>query len=51
MRLATLARHQWTSTDYGRMLTAGVFEKIEFLCGDVVITGAVVRSYRWRLDN
>jgi len=39
MRPATLARHQWTSTDYERMLAAGVFEKIELLCGDVVVTG------------
>lgn len=51
MRLATLARHQWTSTDYERMLAAGVFEKIELLCGDVVITGAAVRPYRWTLDD
>jgi hypothetical protein len=51
MRLATLARHQWTSPDYERMLAVGVFEKIEFLCGDVVITGAVVRPYRWTLDD
>jgi hypothetical protein len=31
MRLATLARHQSTGTDYERMLAAGMFEKIELL--------------------
>ena len=51
MRLATLARHQWTSPDYERMLAVEVFEKIELLCGDMVITGAVVRPYRWTLDE
>jgi Uma2 family endonuclease len=48
---ATLARHQWASADYERMLAAGMFEKIELLCGNVVITGAAVRSYRWTLDD
>jgi Uma2 family endonuclease len=33
------------------MLAAGMFEKIELLCGDVVITGAGVRPYRWTLDD
>ena len=28
-----------------------MFEKIELLCGDVVITGAGVRPYRWTLDD
>ncbi|MGH8064193.1 MAG: Uma2 family endonuclease [Candidatus Entotheonellia bacterium] len=51
MMPATLARHQWTSADYERMLAAGMFEKIELLCGDVVITGAGVRPYRWTLDD
>jgi len=51
MMPATLARHQWTSADYERMLAAGMFEKIELLCGDVVITGARVRPYRWTLDD
>jgi Uma2 family endonuclease len=51
MMPATLARHQWTSADYERMLAAGLFEKIELLCGDVVITGAGVRPYRWTLDD
>jgi Uma2 family endonuclease len=51
MMPATLARHQWTTADYERMLAAGMFEKIELLCGDVVITGAGVRPYRWTLDD
>jgi Uma2 family endonuclease len=51
MMPATLARHQWTSADYERMLAAGMFEKIELLCGDVVITGARVRPHRWTLDD
>ena len=51
MRPAALARHQWTSADYERMLASGMFEKIELLCGDVVITGAGVRPYRWTLDD
>jgi Uma2 family endonuclease len=33
------------------MLAAGMFEKIELLYGDVVITGAGVRPYRWTLDD
>ena len=40
MRLATLTWHQWSRADYERMRATGVFEKIELLCGDVVITGA-----------
>jgi Uma2 family endonuclease len=51
MMPVTLARHQWTSADYEHMLAAGMFEKIELLCGDVVITGAGVRPYRWTLDD
>jgi Uma2 family endonuclease len=51
MKVATLARHRWTSADYERMLAAGMFEKIELLCGDVVITGVEVRPYRWTLDD
>ena len=51
MTLATLARHQWTVADYERMIAAGIFEKIELLCGDVVITGAAVRPYRWTLED
>jgi Uma2 family endonuclease len=51
MMPATVARHQWTSGDYERMLTAGMFEKIELLCGEVVITGAAVRPYRWTLED
>jgi Uma2 family endonuclease len=51
MMPATVARHHGTSADYERMLAAGMFEKIELLCGDVVITGAGVRSYRWTLDD
>jgi Uma2 family endonuclease len=51
MMLATLARHQWTSADFERMSAAGMFEKIELLCGDVVITGAAVRPYRWTLGD
>jgi Uma2 family endonuclease len=46
-----LARHQWTSGDYERMLAAGMFGKIELLCGEVVITGAAVRPYRWTLED
>ena len=44
MTLAALSRHQWTSTDYERTISAGMFEKIEFLWGDVVITGLTVRD-------
>jgi Uma2 family endonuclease len=51
MMPATLARHQWTNADYERMLAAGMFGKIELLCGDVVIAGAGVRPYRWTLDD
>jgi Uma2 family endonuclease len=51
MTFATLARHPWTCADYERMVAAGLFEKIELLCGDVVITGAAVRPYRWTLDD
>jgi Uma2 family endonuclease len=51
MMLATLARHQWTSADCERMLAAGMFDKIELLCGDVLITGAAVRPYRWTLGD
>ena len=46
MMLATLARHRWTGADYERMIAAGMFEKIELLCGDVVITGARLRPLR-----
>ena len=51
MTLATLSRYQWTIADYERMIAAGIFEKIELLCGDVVITGAAVRPYRWTLED
>jgi Uma2 family endonuclease len=51
MMSATVARHQWTSAEYERMLAAGMFEKIGLLCGDVVITGAGARPYRWTLDD
>ena len=51
MTLATLSRHQWTIADYERMVAASLFEKIELLCGDVVLTGASVRPYRWTLDD
>jgi Uma2 family endonuclease len=33
------------------MIAAGIFEKIELLCGDVVLTGAAVRPYRWTLED
>jgi hypothetical protein len=42
---------EWTSANHERMLAAGMFEKIELLAGDVVITGAAVRSYRWTLED
>jgi Uma2 family endonuclease len=51
MRRATLSRHQWTMADYERMRAAGLFEKIDLLCGDVVLTGGVMRPYRWTLDD
>ena len=51
MTLATLSRHQWSSADYERMVATGFFEKIELLCGDVVLTGGAVRPYRWTLDD
>jgi hypothetical protein len=51
MTLATLSRHKWTSADYERMISAGMFEKIELFWGDVVITGAYVRPYRWALED
>lgn len=51
MALATLTRHQWTSADYKRMIAAGMFEKIECLDGDVVLSGASRRPYHWTLDD
>jgi Uma2 family endonuclease len=51
MTLAAFARHQWTCADYERMVAAGLFEKIELLCGDVVLTGAAVRPYHWTLED
>ena len=51
MALATLNRHFWTSADYERMLSAGMFEKMELLDGDVVIMGASVRPYHWTLED
>lgn len=51
MVLATLPRHQWTIADYEGMIKAGLFEKIELLCGDVMLTGGVVRPYRWTLED
>jgi hypothetical protein len=51
MMPAAVARHRWTSADYERLLAAGMFEKIELLCGDVVITGAEVHPYRWTLND
>src|SRR5262249_24827618 len=51
MVLATLPRHQWTIADYEHMIKAGLFEKIELLCGDVMLTGGVVRPYRWSLED
>lgn len=51
MTLATLSRYQWTTADYERMVKAGLFEKIELWCGDVVLTGGSVRLYRWTLDD
>ena len=40
MRLAILAQHQWSSVGYEPYAYCRVFEKIEPLCGDVVITDA-----------
>ena len=51
MTLTTLARHQWTVSDYEQMIAAGIFEKFELLCGDVVMTGAAVRPYYWTLED
>lgn len=51
MALATLPRYQWTIDDYDRMIAAGLFEKIELLCGDVMLTGGVVRPYYWTLED
>lgn len=51
MALATLSRYQWTVDDYHRMVAAGLFDKIEFLCGDVMLTGGVVRPYHWTLED
>lgn len=51
MALATLSRYQWTVDDYDRMVTAGLFDKIELLCGEVMLTGAVVRPYHWTLED
>jgi Uma2 family endonuclease len=51
MVLATLPRHQWTVADYEHMIKAGLFEKIELLCGDVMLTGGVVRPYHWTLED
>ncbi len=51
MALATLARHQWTTGDYKRMIAAGMFKNIELLHGEVVITGADVRPFHWTLED
>lgn len=51
MALATFSRHRWTVDDYDRMAAAGLFEKIELLSGDVMLTGGVVRPYCWTLED
>ena len=44
-------RYQWSANEYQGMLRAGVFDEIKLLDGDVVITGAACKPYRWTLDD
>lgn len=43
---AILPRHQWNASEYRGMIEAGVFNKIELLHGDVVVTGMPCKPYR-----
>ena len=47
---ATLPRYQWSANEYLRMIEAGLFNKIELLQGDLVVTGAACKPYRWTLE-
>lgn len=48
---ATLPRYQWSADQYLRMVEAGLFNKIELLQGDVVVTGASCKPYHWTLED
>ena len=45
-----LPRHQWSANEYLRMIEAGLFNKIELLQGDLVVTGAACKPYHWTLE-
>ena len=47
----TLPRYQWSTNEYHDMVEAGVFDEIKLLDGDVVITGAACKPYRWTLED
>ena len=47
----TLPRYQWSTNEYQGMIKAGVFDEIKLLDGDVVITGAACKPYRWTLED
>ena len=47
----TLPRYQWSTNEYHNMVEAGVFDEIKLLDGDVVITGAACKPYRWTLED
>lgn len=48
---ATLPRYQWSANEYLRMVEAGLFNRIELLQGDVVVTGASCKPYHWTLED
>ena len=48
---ATLPRYRWSADEYRGMIDAGVFDKIELLQGDIVVTGASCKPYRWALED
>lgn len=48
---ATLPRYQWSVDEYTSMVEVGMFNKIELLQGDVVITGAACKLYHWTIED
>ena len=48
---ATLPRYQWSVDEYASMIEVGMFNKIELLQGDVVITGAACKPYHWTIED
>ena len=45
-----LPRHQWSANEYLRIVEAGLFNKIELLQGDIVVTGAACKPDPWTLE-